>query len=98
MLARRRLCPPNSGLPRTVDVCLERLPADLAMQVPNAGLLLDGHGHGVLVIAEQALEGCGELVFLLWRLAVSVNATRAVCIPALDPGLSLLIFVCPRRR
>jgi hypothetical protein len=68
------------------------------MQVPDAGLLLDGYGHRVLVIAEQALKGCGELVLLLRRLAVGVNATRAVCIPALDLGLSLLIFVCPGSR
>ena len=68
------------------------------MQVPDAGLLLDGHGHGVLMVAEQALEGCGELVLLLRRLVVGVNATRAVCIPALDLGLSLPIFVCPGSR
>jgi hypothetical protein len=95
MLERRPLYPFISKLPRTVDIRLECLTADLAMQIPDTRLLLDGHGNRVLVVAEQALEGCRELVLLLWRLAVILNTTRAVRIPASDPGLSSLIFVCP---
>jgi len=40
------------GLPPTVDGSLEGLAADLALQVADARFLLDGHRHGMLVVAE----------------------------------------------
>lgn len=45
---------------RTVDAGLECLPALLAGQVADAGLLVDGDGDGVLVVAEVAAEAGGE--------------------------------------
>jgi hypothetical protein len=34
------------------------------LQVANAGLLLNGDGDRFLVVAEEALEGCWELLLL----------------------------------
>lgn len=47
------------GCAEVVDVCLERLAADFALQIADARLLLDGHGDGFFVVAEEALEGRG---------------------------------------
>jgi hypothetical protein len=43
---------------------LEGLTADLALQVADTGLLLDGDGDGLFVVAEEALEGGRELLLL----------------------------------
>jgi hypothetical protein len=51
-----------------VDVCLEGLTADFALQVADAGFLFNADGDGVLVVAEEALEGAGELLLLHWGL------------------------------
>jgi hypothetical protein len=47
-----------------VDVGLECLAADFALEVADAGLLLDGDGNGFLVVAEEALESGGQLLLL----------------------------------
>ena len=52
------------GRGKVVDVGLEGLAADFALQVADAGFLLDGDGDGFLVVAEEALEGGGELFLL----------------------------------
>ena len=52
------------GLGEVVDVGLEGLAADFALEVADAGFLLDGDGDGLLVVAEEALEGCWELLLL----------------------------------
>lgn len=62
------------GRAQVVDVCLERLTADFALKITDARLLLDGDADGVLVIAEEALKGCGQLLLLLQ----SVNVHDAV--------------------
>lgn len=49
-----------------IDIRLECLAADFALEIADTRLLLDGHADGVLVIAEEALEGCGQLL-LLWK-------------------------------
>ena len=41
---------------RTVDACLERLPAHFASEVTRAALLVELHRHRVFVIAEETLE------------------------------------------
>ena len=41
---------------RTVGRALELLPAHLALQVPNQGLLVDLDADGFLVVAEEAGE------------------------------------------
>ena len=56
-------------VPRTICICLECLAAHLALQVSDAGLLLDGHGNRVLVVAEETLESAGELLLLRNRSA-----------------------------
>lgn len=50
---------------RTVDSALEALPAHLAFERADAGLLVNLDGHGVLVVAEQAGEYRGKRVVLL---------------------------------
>lgn len=57
------------GGAQVVDIGLEGLAADFALQVADARLLLNGYADGVLVVAEEALEGCGELL-LLWDSSV----------------------------
>jgi hypothetical protein len=47
-----------------IDVCLEGLAADFALEVADARLLLDGYGHGLLVVAEEAIKGRWELLLL----------------------------------
>ena len=49
---------------RTVSRALELLPAHLALQVPNQGLLVDLDADGFLVVAEEALESGGKLLRL----------------------------------
>ena len=53
-------------MPRTVGIRLESLAAHLALQISDAGLLLDGDGDRVLVIAEEALKGGGKLLCLCY--------------------------------
>lgn len=52
------------GRAEVVDVGLERLAAHLALQVADARLLLDGDADGIFVVAEEALEGRGQLLLL----------------------------------
>lgn len=64
---------------RTVDGRLVGLPADLAGEVPHAGLLLHLDRHRVLVVAEQALERRGQRGALrdvsdITRVAIAVCA------------------------
>jgi hypothetical protein len=47
-----------------VDVGLEGLAADFALEVADARLLLDGDADGLFVVAEEALEGCWEFLLL----------------------------------
>ena len=53
-----------NGGAQVVDVGLEGLAADFALQIADARLLFDGYADGVLVVAKEALEGCGELLLL----------------------------------
>lgn len=48
-----------------VDIGLEGLAADFALQVSDAGLLFDRDRDGLFVVAEEALECRRELLFLL---------------------------------
>jgi hypothetical protein len=52
------------GRAEVVDVCLEGLAADFALEVADARLLLDGDADGLFVVAEEALEGCWEFLLL----------------------------------
>lgn len=51
--------------PLTVDITLERLSTDLTHQIADTGLLLDSHGDGVLVVAEEALKRRWQLLLLV---------------------------------
>lgn len=62
----RRSCI-GSDLARTIRAGLEVLPARLAAQVADAGLLVDLDGDGGLVAAEEAAEG-GREGFALKRM------------------------------
>ena len=48
----------------TVDGGLVCLAANLAGQVADAGLFVDGHGDCVLVVAEEALKRGSQLLSL----------------------------------
>ena len=70
---RRKICPisefrSSSSLffssPHTVDVGLECLSAHFALEVANAGFLLNRHRDRLLVIAEETLEGRRQLLLL----------------------------------
>jgi hypothetical protein len=52
------------GRAEVVDIGLEGLAADFALEVADAGLLLDGDADGLFVVAEEALEGCWEFLLL----------------------------------
>ena len=52
------------GRTEVVDVCLESLAADLALQVADTGLLFDGDADGLFVVAEEALERGWEFLLL----------------------------------
>jgi hypothetical protein len=52
------------GRGQVVDVRLEGLTADFALQIADAGFLLNGDGDGLLVVAEEALEGRREFLLL----------------------------------
>jgi hypothetical protein len=69
------------GRGEVVDVGLKGLAADFALEVADAGLLLDGDGDGFLVVAEEALEGGRKLLLLRWALM------EFLCIIPLQPGL-----------
>ena len=56
----------ESRRPRTIGVGLESLAAHLALQVSDAGLLFDGDGDRVLVVAEETLESGGKLLRLCY--------------------------------
>lgn len=71
--------PRDTSAPHTVDIGLESLPTDLALQVADTGLLLDGHRHGLFVVAEQALECRWQLLLLEWLLA-SVGHVRGILV------------------
>ena len=45
---------------RTVYAALKPLPADFALERPDAGFLVQLDGYGTLVVTEQAGEGCRE--------------------------------------
>lgn len=68
---RRQIYPSSAAFhrqrrtPHTIDVSLKRLPADLALQVADTGLLLDGNGDGFLVVAEEALKRRWQLLLLV---------------------------------
>ena len=49
---------------QVVDICLEGLAANFALKVADAGLFLDRNGDGLLVVAEEALEGGRKLLLL----------------------------------
>jgi hypothetical protein len=52
------------GRAEVIDVGLEGLPADFALEVADARLFLDGDADGLFVVAEEALEGCWEFLLL----------------------------------
>lgn len=51
----------------TVDRALELLAADFAVEVANAGLLVELDDDGSFVVAEQACEDSGKGVVLVKR-------------------------------
>ena len=61
------------------------------MQVPDPGLLVDGDADGLLVVAEETLEGGGELLLLLSSvLAIRIGDRRYRGYQRARAGASLL--------
>ena len=52
------------GRAEIVDVGLECLAAHLALEIADTRLLLDGDADRLLVVAEETLEGGGQLLLL----------------------------------
>lgn len=48
------------------------------MQVPDIGFLIQGHGDGVLVVAEETLEDCVEFLLLRKSLDLCIQWTEGV--------------------
>jgi hypothetical protein len=71
---------------RTINGALELLVADLAGELADAGFLVELHGDGFLVVAEEAGERCGQRFVLQQFVRCRAIKTREGVLDVLSLG------------